>query len=124
MDIVAIVNSLLAVLTIGFGMIAWFMPMRTLKRFKLEPVGGGTLGISETRAASGSLWVAAGLAALVIQMPWAFAMIGILYLGAGVGRITSLALDGAGNKGPWFFLATEIPLAAWFLSMNLPAALG
>lgn len=117
-----ILNIITMILTIGLGMIGWLAPRYTMGILHLE-TGQSPRGMSEIRAASGALFVGAAAGALYFGTPVAFAMIGFLYSGAAIGRITSILLDGSGDKTMWTFFAVEAVLAGFLLWANLPAAL-
>ncbi len=119
---IEIVNIILAVATIGFGAIALFWPSYAMGALKLATVGSETDGMSEIRAASGGAFVGTGLLAIAFAQfsPVAWVMLGAHYLGAGVGRITSIARDGSGSTKMWAFFAIEALFAAWLIGMNWP----
>ena len=58
-----ILNLLLALATIGFGAAGWLAPRWTMEKVDLRD-GGSTMGLSEVRAASGALFVVAGVGAI------------------------------------------------------------
>ena len=92
-----IINIILALLSIAFGAMGWLATSYTMKTVDLHD-GGSTMGRSEVRAASGALFVGLGVGALIIGTPAAFLMIGFAWGGGGVGRLTSLILDGLTRK--------------------------
>lgn len=112
------VNLTLMVATIIFGAIGYLAPRFTMEKLDLKP-GGSALGFSEIRAASGALFIGLGLAAILINSPIAFAMVGFAYAGAALGRFTSIVADGSGALTSWSFLAVEIAFAATLISVNL-----
>ena len=99
-----ILNLLLALATIGFGAAGWLAPRWT--------------GLSEVRAASGALFVVAGVGAILIGFPAAYAMLGFVWGGGALGRATSLLLDGRTTR-KWGFFGTEIVFAVLLLGINL-----
>lgn len=117
MEIVTIVNWALALLSIGFGVMGWLLPEYTMRTLDLSD-SGSTMGKSEIRAASGALFVMAGVGALILATPAAFAMIGFIWGGGALGRLTSLILDGT-TRLKWIFFASELAVAAIALSINL-----
>ncbi len=117
MTIIDIVNILLALATIGFGAAGWLAPAWTMEKVGLSDTGS-TMGTSEVRAASGALFVVAGLAAILIGTPVAYGMLGFVWLGGALGRATSLALDGTSTR-KWGFFATEIGTGAALVILNL-----
>jgi hypothetical protein len=112
-----ILNLLGAALSIGLGVIGWLAPRYTMEVLDTTP-GATTMGISEVRAASGALFVGLGLGALLLGSPTAYIMVGAAWLGAAIGRATSIALDGPTRK-KWGFFATEIVVGAGLIALNL-----
>ncbi|KIT15954.1 DUF4345 family protein [Jannaschia aquimarina] len=117
MDLASILNVLLALATIGFGAAGWLAPRWTMEKVSLSDTGS-TMGLSEVRAASGALFVVAGLGALLMGSPTAYAMLGFIWLGGAVGRATSLLLDGTTTR-KWGFFATEIGVGLILVTVNL-----
>ncbi|MFO6463607.1 DUF4345 family protein [uncultured Jannaschia sp.] len=117
MDLVTILNVLIALLSIGFGAAGWLAPGYTMKTVDLKD-GGSTMGTSEVRAASGALFVVAGIGALLLWTPAAFAMLGFIWLGGGVGRLTSLVLDGRTSL-KWKFFAAELVIGVLGIWINI-----
>lgn len=120
MDAVGWVNAALAVLSIGFGALALFWPRYALGALHLQTVGGRADGMSELRGASGGAFVVIGLVALALWQPMVWVMMGVHYAGAGVGRLLSIMLDGAGSPKMWAFFAIEAVFAAWLIGANWP----
>lgn len=112
------VNILCAVLTIGFGLFGFIAPRYTASALDLAPTDS-TMGLSEMRASVGGLFVAAGIAAILLNDPLAYAMIGFAFVGAAAGRVLSLMLDKPPVKKVVLFGGIEAGLAAWFLLANL-----
>lgn len=123
-DPVAMINVLLAVLSIIFGALGFLWPNFALGALKLAPVPGFSDGKSEIRAASGGAFVVMGLAGLVFGhvSPFIWVMIGMHYAGAATGRFLSIALDGAGSRKIWAFFAIEVVFAIWLIGANWPAS--
>lgn len=117
MDIVTLINWGLALLSIGFGVLGWLMPDYTMRTLDMSDKGS-TMGKSEVRAASGALFVVAGIGALILSTPSAFAMIGFIWAGGALGRLTSLIIDGT-TRLKWIFFASELAVAAIALLINL-----
>ncbi|NNE53271.1 MAG: DUF4345 family protein [Sulfitobacter sp.] len=111
------INWLLALLSIGFGALGWLAPKYTMETVDLSD-GGSTMGMSEVRAASGALFVFAGVGALILGTPAAYAMIGFIWGGGAIGRATSLILDGT-TRLKWIFFASEVAVAVVALGINL-----
>lgn len=113
-------NTLAAALTVAFGLFGFLAPRYTAAALDLR-TGASTMGLSELRASVGGLFVVAGLAALWLQDPMAYAMLGFAYAGAALGRLVSLGLDAPPLRKVLVFGGIEAALAAWLLAANLPA---
>lgn len=83
-------------LTIAFGLFGFLAPRYTAGALDLETTNS-TMGLSELRASVGGLFVVAGAAALWLDAPMAYAMLGFAYMGAALGRAVSLIVD----RPPW-----------------------
>ncbi len=114
---VDILNVLIALVSIGFGLIGWIAPRYTMDQLGLAAREGSTMGPSEMRAASGALFVGLGAGALLIGNPTAYAMIGCAWGGAAIGRLTSILLDGA-SRQKWVFFAVEIAVGVLAIVIN------
>ena len=112
-----ILNIILALVTIGFGAIGWLAPKYTMAVLNISS-HTDTMGMSEVRASAGALFVGMGLGAIILGSPEAYAMIGFCWLGAAIGRATSLIIDGHTAKKIGFF-ATEAVVAILALAINL-----
>ena len=115
---VEIVNIIGALLTAGFGLFGFVAPRYTASALDLETTTS-TMGLSEMRASVGGLFVVAGLAALWLHTPQAYAMIGFAFAGAALGRAISLVLDKPPVGKVLIFGGIELALALWFLAANL-----
>ena len=111
-------NIVACLLTIAFGLFGFVAPRYTADALDLTPTKS-TMGLSEMRASVGGLFVIAGIAALWLNEPLAYAMIGFCFVGAALGRILSLILDKPPVKKVILFGAIEAALALWFLAANL-----
>lgn len=113
-----ILNTVAMLATIAFGAIGWLKPRYTMDKLDLA-TAGSELGLSEIRAANGALFVGLGVAALAIQAPIAFAMVGFGYLGAAIGRLSSLILDKSMQSTSIIFFVAEAVLAGWLIFANI-----
>lgn len=113
-----ILNILAALLTIGFGLFGFIAPRYTASALDLAPTKS-TMGLSEMRASVGGLFVAAGLAAVILNAPLAYAMIGFAFAGATCGRVLSLIFDKPPVQKVLIFGGIEAGLATWLLLANL-----
>lgn len=114
----SIVNYPLTIATLVFGLIGWLAPGYTMNVLELATLEGSTLGMSEIRAASGALFVFAAGFALWQRQAIVFTVIGVMYAGAAVGRLTSIILDGSGHYISWSFLAVEVSFAVLLIGLN------
>jgi hypothetical protein len=114
-------NIVVMILTILLGLVGWLAPNFTMDKLGLQTIKGSNMGLSEIRAANGALFVGAGAGALVFSLPVAFAMVGCLYAGAALGRITSIMLDKSGSATSWSYFTVELVLAAFLLIANVSA---
>jgi len=112
-----ILNLIAALLTIGFGLFGFVAPKYTAAALDLEPTSS-TMGLSEMRASVGGLFVVAGAAAIWLDQPLAYAMIGFAFAGAVLGRAMSLVLDKPPVRKILVFGGIEAALATWFLLAN------
>ena len=71
------------------------------------------------RASVGGLFVVAGAAAIWLNAPLAYAMIGFAFAGAATGRVLSLIFDKPPVQKVLVFGGIEAALAAWLLAANL-----
>lgn len=110
-------NTLASLLTIAFGLFGFLAPRYTASALDLAPTDS-TMGLSEMRASVGGLFVVAGLAALWIDAPLGYAMIGFAFVGAALGRCLSLIFDKPPVRKVLIFGGIEAALAAWFLLAN------
>lgn len=124
MDLIANgLNILLAVGTIGLGLFGWLKPSETMDYLGIAATDDTGLGRSEIRAASGALWVGAGVASLLIFNATAFVMLASLWTGAAIGRGTAVFVDKANRGKPVIFFAVEAAFAVLLLVINLPRIL-
>ena len=111
-------NIIAVVLTIALGLVGFLAPGFTMNKLALKP-DGSNMGYTEIRAANGALFIGAGVGALFLSLPVAFAMVGFLYAGAAVGRITGILLNNASSKQSWGYFSAEAVLAIYLLIANL-----
>lgn len=111
-------NFIAALLTIGFGLFGFLAPGYTANALDLAPTTS-TMGLSEMRASVGGLFVVAGIAALWLNAPLAFAMIGFAFAGAALGRCVSLVFDDPPLVKVLIFGGIEAALAAWLIAANI-----
>ena len=113
-----LINILAALLTIGFGGFGLLAPRYTVAALDLAPTNSN-MGLSEMRASVGGLFVVAGGAALWLNSPIAYAMIGFCFAGAALGRVLSVIFDQPPLRKVALFGGVEAVLATWLLWANL-----
>ncbi len=106
-------------LTIAFGLFGFLAPRYTASALDLEPTRS-TMGLSEMRASVGGLFVVAGAAALWLDEPLGYVMIGFAFFGAALGRILSLIFDKPPVRKVLLFGGIELALAVPLVILNLP----
>ncbi|WP_370313191.1 DUF4345 family protein [Sagittula sp.] len=115
-----LLNILVALMTIAFGGMAFVSPRFAAKALDLKPVNS-TMGLSELRASAGGLFVAMGLCCLITGADFAYAMLGIAYVGAATGRVVSMVMDRPPQPKAFVWFLLEAVPAAWLIAMNWPA---
>lgn len=106
MTVMRIIHLVIAVVTIGFGLLSVLAPQAALRFTGLAAPSGR--GISEVRAVLGGVFVGLGIAALLYQTRAAFGTVGIVYLVIAVVRIASIFIDDASTASNWGSLAFEV----------------
>lgn len=114
-----ILNIVACLLTIAFGLFGFVAPRYTAAALDLAPTSS-TMGLSEMRASVGGLFVVAGAAAIWLDAPLAYAMVGIAFAGAALGRVVSLVFDAPPRGKVIVFGGIEAALAAYLTAANLP----
>jgi len=107
MPILNLFKILAAIATIATGLISLLRPRSVTGFTGLQPTG--PRGISEIRAVLGGLFIALGVAPLLLNVPAAYQMLGIAYLGIAVVRAVSMfVLDNSVIQSNSISLAIEI----------------
>lgn len=117
MTMIELLNLLFALLSIGLGAISWLWPRYTMSAIDLSD-GGSTMGMSEVRAGVGCLWVGMGIGAILLATPDANVMLGACWLGAALGRGTSILIDGQ-SRQKWMFFTVEAVVGGLAIWLNL-----
>jgi hypothetical protein len=86
-----LLNLVGAIATMMMGAMGLFAPQTASKFVGLKSVT--TAGDAEFRATYGGLFIGLGLVPLLSFHPLAFAVVGLGWLGAALGRLVSIALD-------------------------------
>ena len=106
MTLLEILQIILAVGTIATGLVSLIRP-RSVQGFT-GLSAPGPRGVTEIRAILGGAFVGLGLAPLVLGVPAAYQMLGIVYLVIAVARIYGILLDKSSEGSNWISLAVEI----------------
>lgn len=99
MEISYLLHLLGALVTVVLGAFGLLRPREAAQRAGVEP--RGVAGLSEIRGTYGGLFAAMGAFALFAQDSVAFALLGAAWIGAALGRLSSVLLDG--NREPRIF---------------------
>lgn len=114
----ALLNPILALLATAMGAFGFLAPRYTAQALDLTP-GKTTMGLSEMRASVGGLFVVLGIGCLIIDDPLAYAMLGVAFAGAALGRLVSCLVDRPAVSRAWIFFAIEFAMALALLPANL-----
>ena len=106
MTVLEILKIVMAIVTIATGLISLIRP-RAVQGFT-GLTAPGPRGITEIRAILGGAFVGLGLAPLILGVPAAYQMLGIVYLVIAVARIAGIALDRSAERSNWISLVVEI----------------
>ena len=117
----AVLNVIAALLTVGFGLFGFLAPSYTATALDLAPTNSN-MGLSEMRASVGGLFVVTGLACLFLNNPMAYAMLGVVYAGAALGRFVSVVVDNPPLVKAVTFGGIELALALWLILANFNRA--
>lgn len=116
--LVDIINHVAAVLTIGLGLLGWLAPRWTMQQLDIV-AGPSNMAYTEISAVSGCLFVGLGIGAILINEPLGWLVMGIVYAGAAVGRVTAIFRDNAASRQSWTFFGSEAALASWLILANI-----
>jgi hypothetical protein len=112
-----ILNLIFVIASIGLGAFGWLAPKYTMETLNLSG-HTDTMGMSEISASAGALFIGMGVGAFILNTPAGFAMIGFCWLGAALGRLTSLIRDGQTRK-KWGFFVVEAAVGIPAIIYNL-----
>lgn len=91
MELTVLLNNAGAAITAGLGLMGLVRPSAAAAFTHLKPQG--RIGVSEVRATYGGFFLALGAWALWTQLPAAFTVAGVAWLGAAAGRAISVVVD-------------------------------
>lgn len=101
----SIVKIVICILTAATGAFSLILPNSTIHFTGLQPIGGR--GISEIRAVLGGLFIALGVAPILLKGD-TYTMLGWAYLGIALVRIVSIFVDSSPVQSNWISLAVEV----------------
>jgi hypothetical protein len=107
MSLIEVLKLLALLATAASGLFVLLAPRKTVGFTGLEPIGGR--GVTELRAVLGGLFIALGLAPLVLG-PTAVLMLGIGYLAIAAVRAISIVVDHSAVQSNIISLVSEIAL--------------
>ncbi|MBN1149229.1 MAG: DUF4345 family protein [Anaerolineales bacterium] len=106
MTLLQILQIIAALATILTGLFSLLRPLAVQGFTGLRAEGGR--GITEIRAVLGGLFIALGLAPLLLNEPAAYRMLGIAYGGAAAARAASIVLDRSYEQSNLISLVVEV----------------
>ena len=107
------IKLFIAMATTGFGIWATLAPRKILALVGLVAQDGR--GLSEARVALGAIYIGAGSACLLLQVPAAFATLGLAYLAMAVVRLLAIFKDHASDRSNWASLVLEAVMGSLLL---------
>ncbi len=82
-----------ALITIGFGLICLLAPQLTFRILRLTTIDGVPEAVSESRATMAGFYLATGIAAILLNQPFVWMVLGAGWAFTAFGRLVSMALD-------------------------------
>jgi hypothetical protein len=114
MSLIQLLKITSALATIGIGIMSFLRPRYVLSVTGLK--SPGARGISEIRAILGGMFIALGLAPLLLNDPIAYQMLGIANVGIAIARAISMfVLDNAVTSSNSTSLVFEVAFAVILL---------
>jgi len=109
MSLLSILKIVAALLTVGTGLLALVRPTAVYRFTGLT--AGGARGLSEIRAIFGGLFIALGIAPLLLGAT-AYTVLGAGYLAIAAARLASIFIDRSKDSSNLISLAIEIVCGA------------
>ena len=106
MNTMAIIKIVIAISTIGFGLMSVISPSAAEDFTGIS--ADGPRGVSEIRSVLGGLFVGLGAATLIYQTPSAYGTLGIGYLAIAGVRAGSMIYDKDSSPSNWWSLGYEV----------------
>ena len=104
--VLEVLQIIAALGTVATGLISLIRPRSVTGFTGLNP--NGPRGITEIRAVLGGVFVALGIAPLILATPEAYRMLGIAYLAVAVVRTVSMVLDKSVEQSNIISVVVEI----------------
>ena len=114
-------NNAGAVVTVAMGCLGLFLPARAAALTGLSPTS--VEARAEFRGTLGVTFLFLGAMPLITQEALVFLTVGFAWLGAGLGRVVSIAVDGGNTGKNWGAVAFEGVIAALLIAGAPLAAL-
>ena len=110
---------LVALITIGFGVLLFFMPRLSFRILRLKTLDGKPDAIAEGRATMAGFYLGCGLSCILLAQPLLYLALGLSWAFTALGRLVSILFDGAGTRFNWLSMIFEVVLAALPLGFAL-----
>jgi hypothetical protein len=107
-------NDAGAVVTMAMGCLGLFLPARAAALTGLQATS--VEARAEFRGTLGVTFLFLGAMPLISQAPLVFLTVGLAWLGAGLGRIVSIVIDGGNTGKNWGAVAFEGIIAALLIA--------
>ena len=103
--LLTVLKIIAALGTLATGALAIVRPAALTGFTGLTPAGGR--GVTELRVSVGAVFAGLGLAALWLNAPEAYRLLGLMYLAMAVVRLPSILVDKSGEASNYISLAVE-----------------
>ncbi|MDA4845615.1 DUF4345 family protein [Hoeflea poritis] len=110
---------LVALITIGFGVLLFFMPRLSFRILRLKTLDGKPDAIAEGRATMAGFYLGCGLSCILLAQPLLYLALGLSWAFTALGRLVSILFDRAGTRFNWLSMIFEAVLAALPLGFAL-----
>lgn len=103
---------LVAVITIGFGLLLFIMPRLSFRILRLQTTPDHPDAIAEGRGTMAGFYLASGVCCLVLAQPLLYLVLGLGWAFTALGRLTSILFDRGSSRFNWISVLMEAVLAA------------
>lgn len=115
----AVLSMITGVITVLFGLICFFAPLRALLLMRLRPVDAFPAAKGEVRGMLAGFYLGVGLTVLLVGGFYPALLIGLAWLATAFGRMISMLSDDTNNTFNWVSLLLELALALLPLTVVL-----